>query len=128
MVISQKMKETEIGYRGSKSEFSNSVKEQRVDGSYCIKYKFMQLRCTLKGFERNYQIRILSKPGLRLIVPMSTVLPQMKSLQRFFYTTVSNFQTKSNSGLAINPLWLTGFIDGEGSFHISIYKNKNKVG
>jgi uncharacterized membrane protein YhdT len=35
MVISQKMKETEMGNRGSKSEFtSNCVKEQRVDGSW----------------------------------------------------------------------------------------------
>jgi hypothetical protein len=37
MVTSQKMKETEMGYRGSKSEIQNyyelSVKEQRVDGS-----------------------------------------------------------------------------------------------
>jgi len=40
MVISQKMSENEMGYRGSKSEYLNpqpkeiSVKEQRVDGSY----------------------------------------------------------------------------------------------
>ena len=33
-----------------------------------------------------------------------------------------------NKNLVINPLWLTGFIDGEGSFFISIYKNTNKVG
>ena len=50
-VISHKMNENEMGYRGSKSEFvkADSVKEQRVDGSYCIKTKIMQLRCTLKG-------------------------------------------------------------------------------
>ena len=41
-VISHIMKETEMGYRGSKSEILSipipnriSVKEQRVDGSYC---------------------------------------------------------------------------------------------
>jgi len=39
MVISHKMRETEMGYRGSNSEFLNpqpkeiAVKEQRVDGS-----------------------------------------------------------------------------------------------
>ena len=57
------MNESEIGYRGSKSELKFSVKEQRVDGSYCIKAKskIMQLRCTLMGFERNYQVKILSK-------------------------------------------------------------------
>ena len=53
----------------------------------------------------------------------------MTRLQRFFYNAVSDqsFKEKqTNKGLVINPLWLTGFIDG--SFHISIYKNKNKVG
>jgi hypothetical protein len=33
MVISLLMIENEMGYRGSKSENNNSVKEQRVDGS-----------------------------------------------------------------------------------------------
>lgn len=55
------------------------------------------------------------------------------SLGTLYYSTVS---TKDHSlkgkvmdkGLEINPLWLTGFIDGEGSFLISIYKNKNKLG
>ena len=52
------MTEKEMGYRGSKSVIA--VKEQRVDGGLhgiskpCIRY-------TLKGFERNYQVRILSK-------------------------------------------------------------------
>ena len=50
MVTSYMMNESEMGYRGSKSEFlQDYVKEQRVDGSYCIKTKIMQLRCTLKG-------------------------------------------------------------------------------
>ena len=55
----------------------------------------------------------------------------MTSLQRFSNTAASNHSFKekqTNKGLVINPLWLTGFIDGEVSFHISIYKNKNKVG
>lgn len=58
MVTSQEMIENEMGYRGSKSALL-AVKEQRVDGGYCI--KSMQLRCTLMGFERNYQIKNLSK-------------------------------------------------------------------
>jgi hypothetical protein len=37
------------------------VKEQRVDGNWCINLKLMHLRCTLMGFERNYQIKIPSK-------------------------------------------------------------------
>ena len=34
-VISYKIIEREIGNRGSKSVFNNTVKEQRVDGSCC---------------------------------------------------------------------------------------------
>jgi len=52
-----------MGYRGSKSvgvDCYSTVKEQRVDGSY-IGRKLPVLRCTLMGFERNYQVIILSK-------------------------------------------------------------------
>ena len=63
------MNENEMGYRGSKSKYNfnnkpiqnknyNFVKEQRVDGSWFSK---KNLRCTLMGFEINYQIRIPSK-------------------------------------------------------------------
>jgi len=49
MVTSQKMKETEMGNRGSKSVLvSSTVKEQRVDGS-CFGLS-PKLRCTLTGF------------------------------------------------------------------------------
>jgi hypothetical protein len=80
-----------MGYRGSKSisDFANPtsqklkseiVKEQRVDGSYTnLKRKYLVLRCTLMGlyplfnnemtrggFERNYQVKILSKRNIQL--------------------------------------------------------------
>ena len=59
------MKETEMGYRGSKSgSLKRSVKEQRVDGSWLLNklaVPVRSLRCTLMGFERNYQIKVLSK-------------------------------------------------------------------
>jgi len=66
------MKETEMGYRGSKSncKFNNKsiqiknysfVKEQRVDGSYCTNIKNLQLRYTLKGGASYYQTKIPSK-------------------------------------------------------------------
>jgi len=68
MVTSHIMNENEMGYRGSKSEILAipipnriSVKEQRVDGSYCTNIKNMQLRCTLMDFERDFQAKILSK-------------------------------------------------------------------
>jgi hypothetical protein len=60
------MNENEMGYRGSKSEFTEltivktmsvTVKEQRVDGScFGLKKRTSKLRCTLMDFERYYQI------------------------------------------------------------------------
>jgi hypothetical protein len=68
MVITQKMKETEMGYRGSKSEITElstvkiiSVKEQRVDGSWFLAQQARNLRCALMGGESRYQVKILSK-------------------------------------------------------------------
>jgi hypothetical protein len=64
-----------MGYRGSKSEFNmKSVKEQRVYGSLWIKQ--IHVRCTLMGFERNYQIKIPSKQ--LNIKNFSTLQPQPK--------------------------------------------------
>jgi hypothetical protein len=99
------MSENEIGYRGSKSEIKIpqpnliSVKEQRVDGSYCNKSNFMQLRCTLTGFERNYPIKIPSKQ--LNIRPLTTL----------------NFKSD------LSPWVLTGFTDAEGCFSIKIQGN-----
>lgn len=69
MVTSHKISENVMGYRGSKSitdyntptgHNSVIVKEQRVDGSWFVANKAKNLRCTLMGFERNYQIKIPS--------------------------------------------------------------------
>ena len=101
------MNESEMGYRGSKSVLeSNTVKEQRVDGSYCIKAKSnkMQLRYTLMGFERNYPVKI----------------PTNQLNNRSF----STFSTQSK----INPWFITGFSDAEASFIVSMYKDdKSKL-
>ena len=42
----------------AKKQKSVAVKEQRVDGSLRLMHK--RIRCTLMGFERNYQARIPS--------------------------------------------------------------------
>nr|UEV87047.1 hypothetical protein [Grifola frondosa] len=102
-VTSQKMNENEMGYRGSKSELvNNSVKEQRVDGSWCIgkiaESNPMHLRCTLMGFERNYQVKI----------------PTKQLNNRMFSTLSTN----------INPWFITGFSDAESSFIVSIYRDE----
>ena len=114
MVTSHKMTETEMGYRGSKSEFIiqnpqpkyiNSVKEQRVDGSWFLAQKARSLRYTLMGFERNYQVKNPSK--------------QLNS-QKFSFSTLTN-----NSVNNTIKLWfITGFIDAEGCFQISIRQDK----
>ena len=115
MVTSHKMNENEIGYRGSKSEnkfkkkpiqnkIYNSVKEQRADGSWFLNIN-KNLRCALMGFERNYQLRIPAKQLLNR--PMN------------FSTINTPFQISS-----INPWFITGFTDAEGSFMITITQNE----
>jgi hypothetical protein len=68
-VISHKIDEKKMGYRGSKSKSNqvvqgDFVKEQRVDGSWsnnnAMTKKLLLLRCTLMGVERHYQVNILS--------------------------------------------------------------------
>ena len=103
------MNENEMGYRGSKSETKNPqptkvfVKEQRVDGSYCIKTTNLQLRCTLMGFERYYPFKIPSK--------------QLNN--RSFSTLNSTTKTESE----LNPWFITGFSDAEGCFTIKVQQN-----
>jgi hypothetical protein len=102
-VISQKINENLMGNRGSKSVFNKTVKEQRVDGNWWIKP--IHLRYTLMGSEKNYQIKILSK--LLNNRKFSTLSPQFK----------------------MTPWFCTGLTDSEGSFVITIYKNKEiKIG
>ena len=67
------------------------------------------LRCTLMGIERNYRIRILSE--------------RLYKKERRFYSTLDNIK---NAG--INPWFLTGFIDGEGCFRISLTKINRAIG
>ena len=90
--------ETEMGNRGSKSEIQHpspnriSVKEQRVDGSWFLNIN-KNLRCTLMGFERSYQINNPSK--------------QFKS---YFSTLQSDINVQLNR--------VTGFTDAEGTFTV----------
>lgn len=101
-----------MGYRGSKSKnfvnssnlntVTNFVKEQRADGSWCLlKAKKMHLRYALMGFERNYQVNVLSKQ---------------------LSTTVA-----SNSPFIINPWFWTGLTDAEGSFTVVKSKMLNEL-
>nr|YP_009741025.1 LAGLIDADG endonuclease [Fusarium pseudograminearum]YP_010390907.1 LAGLIDADG endonuclease [Fusarium louisianense]YP_010391118.1 LAGLIDADG endonuclease [Fusarium ussurianum]YP_010391175.1 LAGLIDADG endonuclease [Fusarium vorosii]AYN73101.1 LAGLIDADG endonuclease [Fusarium graminearum]QID42285.1 LAGLIDADG endonuclease [Fusarium culmorum]UPX01858.1 LAGLIDADG endonuclease [Fusarium gerlachii]DAC73461.1 TPA_asm: LAGLIDADG endonuclease [Fusarium graminearum CS3005]QID41609.1 LAGLIDADG endonucle len=119
-VTSHKIIERAMDYRGSKStvrvrKLYTVVKEQRVDGHRCI--NLMHLRYALMGFERNYQIRILSK---QLIMP---------SLRRSYTSLSVNPNLKSTATGTLNPLFLTGFSDAESNFTVRIFKsNTVKVG
>ena len=110
MVTSHKMIENEMGYRGSKSVLnSNTVKEQRVDGSWYIKSKPMYLRCTLMGSESCYQVKIPSKQ-----LNMSPTLRPRRCA-----STLIKKENLSNKTLKLNPWFITGFTDAEGSFTIT---------
>ena len=111
IVKNQKIQETKIGDRGSKSVtllaiVNVTVKEQRVNGS-CDNN--LALRYILKGFKRNYPIRIPSNQINKQITRFYTSKAQQSNLQNF----------------NLNPGFVTGFTDGEGCFIISITKNNN---
>lgn len=113
MVTSYKMMETEMGYCGSKSVLlRNTVKEQRVDGSwsnYLLSNSL--LRYTLMGFERNYPVKVLSKQLNKTKFCTSAV------------TTDALVQITK-----LDPWFVTGFCDGEASLSIAIYIDKRIKG
>jgi len=114
-VTSLKMSENKMDNRGSKSVMLNNiiVKEQRVDGNWFIKLHLINLRYTLKGFERNRGINL----GFNIQQGWNSYIkiPSKQFGLRKFST--------SNSTI-INPGVWSGLIDGEGSFTIIIDRNK----
>lgn len=117
IVTSQEMIERKMDNRGSKSVIceKTTVKEQRVNGNWCGKafscFSAPHLRCTLMGFERSYQNKI----------PTTLLINNNK-----YYSTSSVNDSKANStNLNIDPNFLTGFADAEGSFVLSITKSDN---
>lgn len=103
MVTTPEVSERKMDNRGSKSIIIKKicfVKEQRVYGSWHNKC----LRCTLVGFERNYQVRIHSN---------------LINIIRYYSNVQSNLAAPR-----LNPWFITGFTDGEGSFMLTIIKDK----
>lgn len=125
MAISQKIFERKVGNRVAKSERFFSVKVQRVYGSWCeIMILISHLRCTLMGLERDYKVKVHSNQikFFRSYSTYSSCFPQskIKLRSRSFSTLKSPL---------LDPNFITGFIDAEGSFVISIQKEpKNKTG
>nr|YP_009663685.1 hypothetical protein [Dactylella tenuis]QCW06823.1 hypothetical protein [Dactylella tenuis] len=110
------MKKTKIGYCVSKIINNFIVKEQRVDGSLSLKPQLRDLKYTLKNFERNSQIIILSNQINLREIRLFTSKAQL----------VNPCFENYNFNTPLNPWALSGFIDGEGSFIISIYENNEK--
>ena len=120
-VTSQKILEKGRGYRGSKSNINKSifVKEQRVNGS-CIGWRnHPLLRYTLRGFERITWSGILS--NLIISKQLYSTAKVSKNLQ---------YQLSNNNedSLNLNPWFVSGFVDGDGSFSVSITKKKSGIG
>jgi LAGLIDADG endonuclease len=123
MVISHKIVEREMDDRGSKSKWSlnrlishkfNFVKEQRVDGSLCLINK--HIRCTLMGFERNYQIKIPSNQ-------IRTFISFCKRNNNCFESDISLKEVSEINDLFRNKLnkwFITEFSDAESSFIILV--------
>lgn len=104
-----------MGNRVSKSVISKdiTVKEQRVYGSWPGNI-LPGLRYTLTGSERNYQVKIPSNQiRLPLIREFSSISSQ---------SSIKNTEVKSCN---FYPWFITGFVDGEGSFIIRIRKKAN---
>ena len=98
---------------------------QRVYDSWCeIMVLILHLRCILMGLERDYPVKVLSNP-IKFYRPSSTYSscfpqPKIKLISRSFSTLKSPL---------LDPNFITGFIDAEGSLVISIQKEpKNKTG
>ena len=123
MVISQKIFERKMGNRIAKSE-RFFVKVQRIYVSWCeIMVLISHLRCILMGLERDYRVKVLSNQ-MKFYRPYSTYSscfpqPKIKLISRSFSTLKS----------PLDPNFITGFVDAEGSLVISIQKEpKNKTG
>jgi len=123
MVISHRMSENEMGYRGSKSKWSlnrptnhklHFVKEQRVDGGLYLINKY--IRCTLMGFERNYQIKIPSNQ-IRTFISFCSINNNCFEPDIYLkeISEVNNFSRNK-----LNKWFITGFSDAESSFMILV--------
>ena len=126
-VISQEPSERNEGNRGSKSiACLNSltshnqvaiVKEQRIYGSLYAENNLTYLRYILMGFERNFQVKI---PSFQLFIRQYSTNNITRTKSTVSAVDLSIVGCKLN---LINPFFITGFTDGEGSFMISVRKS-----
>lgn len=149
MVTSQKISEKIMENRGSKSDFKSkplisrslrSVKEQRVDGSW---YKRMLNYLVFKVYSNEFRNKLSSqnpflannkhvgntgyKGGAPFYLTRKLKLVNKLSNKSLNFTNVLNFSTASQIA-KLSGWWVTGFVDAESCFRISIIKNKNYKG
>jgi len=121
------MKETEMGNRGSKSiarlvdpgsTKSVIVKEQPVDGSWHT-YGGGVLKVYSNGFRKKLSDQNPFLANIKLI-GFAGDKQQLLCINR----GISNTSFK-DTHITMSAWWLTGFVDAEGCFRLSILKNKN---
>ena len=126
MVIILKNPEREVGNRGSKSDML-SVKEQRVYGNWPAVFS-PSLRCTLRGFERNLQIKIPSKQIIqsKLFSTLNTttkaINPPLGDLKNIPNPLGDKGYFLTDNKFIVLPWFVTGFTDAEGCFMLTIRK------
>jgi len=137
MVINQKMTEKEMDNHGSKSEFIsfNSVKDQRINDSWCIEQWLIHLRYILNYLEINKLVKNFSKQlNKRCTTRADAKAWPLRGQPWLNYKIfLSNFnQRRSYSNNSKNnqlfpsnlhPWFITGFTHAEGCFSVSIVKN-----
>nr|AVD96796.1 double-motif LAGLIDADG homing endonuclease [Ophiostoma novo-ulmi subsp. novo-ulmi] len=119
MVTSLKICENKMDNRGSKSIVrlnSIIVKEQRVNDSWFINNNLINLRCTLRDFERNRNLyssfNYFNSFNSHVKIPSNQ------------FDLTKKYSTYSYS--SINPGVWSGLIDGEGSFSIIVDKAQTR--
>jgi hypothetical protein len=125
-----KASEKNVGNRGSKSNSIKFVKEQRADGSYINqKINDLVLRCALREVRKKDLAGIPSNQILNKRLHESFGHPQPPKRRPRSTTKYSkNLQPQLAKGSSLNPWFITGFTDGDGSFTISIAKKKSGIG
>ena len=69
---------------------------------------FQCIRCALRGFEKSYQNKILSNP-----------------FNRYYSTVEIPADANQKENLKLDPDFVSGFIDGEGSFSVTFIRDKS---
>ena len=115
------VKTRKMDNRGSKlivTLNSTIIKEQRVDDSWLLNFSiFNNLRYTLRRFERITSHRFISYQILNKRLYF-TEAKESKNINSFIH----------KDSFSLNPWFITGFTDGDGSFSVSITKKKEGIG